>query len=460
MAETESEKKTLEGIWQGEIDAGMGKLGVAFQVGVDDRGRLKAVLAVPDQGLTGIKVDQVAIEWPNVRLVVSGVKGGFSGRIDHTHDSIEGTWEQAGRRFPLTLRRTREIHATHRPQEPTRPFPYDELEVRFENPRAGIILAGTLTIPRGGRGYPAVVLIPGSGPHDRDETIFGHKPFLIIADHLTRSGTAVLRFDGRGVGESTGDRRESTSQDFATDVESAVVFLRSREEIDDRWIGLLGHSEGGIIAPIVASRDPLIAFMILLAGSGMNGESILLSQGERVLRASGVDERLVQINRRVQERLFKAVHEGKDADAMQAVMRDMLREEVPQEDREMLEKQGFSDGYFMEQAKAMVLPWMRHFLSYDPIPALEKVRCPVLALFGERDTQVPPDENTEPVRKALGKGDKRSSVVVLPRLNHLFQEAETGSPNEYSLIEQTMSPTALRTIDEWIKKIYDKGRAQ
>jgi pimeloyl-ACP methyl ester carboxylesterase len=275
----------------------------------------------------------------------------------------------------------------------------------------------------------------------------------VLADHLTRSGIAVLRFDARGVGKSSGEREQATSEDFATDVESAVAFLRKHERIDPDHIGLIGHSEGGIIAPMVASKDTRIAFIVLLGGSGMKGEDLLHLQSELVLRSSGADEQMVSANDRLQRRLFRSLREGRSEAEIEDDFMKAVSEEMPKEEMEKLRSAGLTDEHFRQQARMLALPWMRFFLAYDPAPTLEKVRCPVLAMLGELDMQVPPIGNAEPLRKALEKGDRRSKVVVLPKLNHLFQEARTGSPNEYASIEQTMSPQALGTISEWIETV-------
>jgi pimeloyl-ACP methyl ester carboxylesterase len=443
----------VAGTWSGALKVGEGSIRIVLVIRQSDDGGLAAELSIPDQGLSGIEADKVVVEGKRLSVGLAKIGSELDGAVDSEGERIEGTWVQMGARIPLVLTKGANVEAPKRPQEPMRPLPYEEVEVEFDNPGAGIRLFGTLTMPKGRGRHSAAVLIHGSGPHDRDETVFGHRPFLVLADHLTRSGIAVLRFDARGVGKSSGEREQATSEDFATDVESAVAFLRRHERIDPDRISLIGHSEGGIIAPMVASKDKRIAFIVLLGGSGMKGEDLLHLQSELVLRSSGADEQMVSANDRLQRRLFRSLREGRSEAEIEDDFMKAVSEEMPKEEMEKLRSAGLTDEHFRQQARMLALPWMRFFLAYDPVPTLEKVRCPVLAMLGELDMQVPPIGNAEPLRKALEKGDRRSKVVVLPKLNHLFQEARTGSPNEYASIEQTMSPQALGTISEWIRTV-------
>lgn len=337
-----------------------------------------------------------------------------------------------------------------RPQEPRPPYPYYRELVRFKNEKAGITLAGTLTLPSLKGNFPAVVMITGSGPQDRDEKIFDHKIFHVIADHLTRNGIAVLRFDDRGVGESTGNFKTATTRDFSDDAESAIAYLKTRKEINKAKIGLAGHSEGGLVAPMVAVRSKDVAFMVLLAAPAMQLDSLLLLQQVVISRISGIPEAQIQNSRRINAGAYKIVTNSTDPSTIKEKLTLYVKEN-PDTTSLMIPK-----GMTREQAvnasiEALSTPWARYLLTYDPIPTLEKVTCPVLALNGEKDFQVPPKENLGGIASAAQKsGNKRVKVVELPRLNHLFQECKTGSFVEYPQIEQTFSPVALKAMSDWI----------
>jgi pimeloyl-ACP methyl ester carboxylesterase len=321
-----------------------------------------------------------------------------------------------------------------------KPYPYRDEEVAYDNKAANITLAATLTLPPGPGPFPAVLLITGSGPQDRDEAILGHRPFLVLADYLTRRGIAVLRADDRGVGKSGGAFGTATTVDFATDAEAGVAYLRTRPEIDAKKIGLVGHSEGGVIAPLVASRNPAVAFIVMMAGSGVPGDEIIVAQTTLMSQVSGLGADQVEKNSALERQILAIVKEEKDDAALAVKLRDALQGTVRPEDME-------------QQIKALSAPWYRYFLTYDPVPALKRVTCPVLAINGERDLQVPPKQNLPAIRKALeSSGNTRVEVVELAGLNHLFQSAKTGLPGEYAQIEETMSPVALELIAGWIKK--------
>jgi pimeloyl-ACP methyl ester carboxylesterase len=302
-------------------------------------------------------------------------------------------------------------------------------------------------LPRGKGPFPVALLITGSGPQDRNESLLGHKPFLVLADYLTRRGIAVLRVDDRGVGGSTGSVPDSTTENFAADVMAGIEFLKTRKEIDPEKIGLIGHSEGGAVASMVAAQNGDVAFIVLMAGMGLTGEEILYLQGAMIMKASGASAGQLAKQRATQESMFKILKEEKDP----ATAEKRLHEELSRNLTEEAKKK--SEQAIAAQIKRANTPWFRYFLTLDPRPALRKVKCPVLALNGENDLQVPATENLREIEAALkAGGNKDVTIVSLPKLNHLFQTSETGSMSEYAKIEETIAPVALKTIGDWVLK--------
>ncbi len=320
--------------------------------------------------------------------------------------------------------------------------PYLSKDVTFGNHAANVTLAGTLTLPNSTGRFPAVLLISGSGPNTRNETVAGHRIFLAIADYLTRHGIVVLRYDKRGVGKSTGNYAAATTMSFASDALAGVEYLKTVKQVNPKEIGLIGHSEGAEIAPIVADRSHDVAFIVMLGGPGVPGYRIILSQLALIDRASGVKKSSVDSELALESRLLNIVRTEKDS----ARAADQLKEILVKEDRQPA---ATADAAVSE----LLSPWYREFLSYDPRPALEKVKCPVLGLWGSKDLQVAPAENMPAVRKALQEGgNKHFKLVEIKKLNHLLQTAKTGSPLEYGMIKEAISPKALSTMTNWILK--------
>ena len=338
----------------------------------------------------------------------------------------------------------------NRPQEPKPPFPYRSEEVTFKNNAAGIVLAGTLTLPEKDGRYPVAVLITGSGPQNRDEALMGHKPFLVLADWLTRQGIAVLRYDDRGVAKSGGDINPATTFDFATDAEAALEFLKNRKEIDSTKIGFIGHSEGGIIAPIIASRRHDVAFVVLMAGPGITGEQILLLQPALISKAEGQDEKSINANNKLSRDIYSVLKKNHD----NAIAEKKLRRLIADSDKKNARDTSYhrlSEQEIKGQIKSLTSPWFRCFLTLNPEEFLSKVTCPLLAIAGSLDLQVPPEEDLHAIEKAMiFAGNSHYRVEEFPGLNHLFQHATTGSPAEYPKIEETISPEVLDMIGKWI----------
>jgi len=442
---------SIEGIWQGKLKVPGTELRVVFKISKNPDGTLTATLDSPDQGVTGIPVEEVIFEDNTLRLEVKSAGAVFEGKVSEDFLVIEGEWKQSGGVFPLTVKRVDKAIEILRPQVPKKPYPYTEEEVAYENKEAGITLAGTLTLPPGKGPSPAVLLISGSGPQDRNETIYNHHPFLVLADYLTRQGIAVLRVDDRGVGESTGDFSQATSVDFASDVLAGIEYLKTRKEINPEQIGLIGHSEGGLIAPMVAVKSPDVAFIILMAGTGLTGEEILYLQGALISRAMGVSEEDIAKNRQFNEKIFSLIKEEKDKKTIEEKLRQMFMEDWAELNEEEKSRIGDPEVFLEAQLKSLLSPWLKFFLTYDPKPTLNKVKCPVLAINGEKDLQVPPKENLSAIEEALKVGGNQNyTIIELPNLNHLFQTAQTGLPAEYAKIEETISPVALKIISDWI----------
>ncbi len=452
VATSQENPVNLEGSWLGTLDVGSAKLRLVFRFSPNSDGGWKAVLVSVDQGGQEIPADNVVLENRKVTVPVSLIGGSFEGSLSDDNKTITGSWKQSGVTLPLSIKQGQEEPVAARPQDPKKPFPYLSEEVHYTSGKEdGIKIAGTLTLPKDNGPHPAVILISGSGPQDRDETVFGHRPFLVLSDYLTRHGIAVLRTDDRGVGGSSGSFETATSEDTALDVESGLAFLKTRPEIDPKRIGLIGHSEGGLVAPLVAAKGNEVAFLVLMAAPGLTGEEILYLQGELLAKVSGLDETVIDGNRRLQAKVFEAVKSEPDPAALEAKMRTVVTEWLQTADEQSKRLVGDPETLIRSQTRLVGSPWFRYFLTHDPRPVLERVTCPVLALNGEKDLQVPAQANLEAIRAALVKGgNTHFDTSALPGLNHLFQHAQTGAPAEYGTIEETISPAVLTMIAEWI----------
>lgn len=436
--------KGITGDWGGTLKVGNQSLKIIFHIVAADSG-YTATMDSPDQGAFGLPVDSVIYYSPNLILKQLRIGATLSGTV--AGDTLKGIFVQGG--FPLPLTLMRGDFALRRPQEPKPPFPYRTEEVTVHNHKDSVTLAGTLTLPEGKGPFPAVVLVTGSGPQNRDEELMGHKPFAVIADYLTRRGIAVLRCDDRGVGGSTGDFGAATTADFTRDALAAFDYLAARPEVARKKTGIIGHSEGGTAVFMAAAQNPKVAFVVSLAGAAVRGDSILLKQNGDILRAQGAPDSA--------------------ASAYVDVLRDIFRlqERYPveylQTHRDSLANVLFLAGPKaslpepMRQNALTVLVtqqqvWMRYFKQNDPKPYILATRCPVLAINGMKDTQVDAPTNLGLIeRYAAQSGNKRVTVKAYEELNHLFQHAVTGSPNEYAQIKETISPEVLEDIVVWIR---------
>jgi len=448
-AQNDSRRNDLSGAWMGKINPGAISMRVVFNLSYIDGDSLVATLDSPDQGVKGIKLGPVTLNENTIRISAGALLAEYNGTIKND-TLIEGKFTQAGVTLDLNLTRLIDGFSLRRPQEPVPPFPYRSEEIEFENKPAGIKLSATLTIPEGEGPFPAVIMITGSGAQNRDEELMGHKPFLVIADHLTRNGIAVLRYDDRGTGRSQGIYANATSADLATDAGAALDYLKTRREIDPRAIGLAGHSEGGLIAPILASSRTDVAFIVSLAGPGVKGEDLIHRQNMDLGIAMGVNpsemKESIAVNRKLYAILRKEPDNARADEKIREAYSGILeRQKVTLEEKEEALKQlaaGFSPAIFT---------WYRYFISTNPATYWKKTGCPVLALNGEKDLQVAADVNLPAIEKALRSGGNSSvTIVSLPGLNHLFQTSSTGLPAEYGEIEETISPEVLRMITDWI----------
>jgi len=438
--------------WHGILTAGKTEFDFQLRVLVDEEGKQHALLDSFSERQLSLSTEFESTE-DGFTFALPAIKATFRGKYNDNRSEITGEWDQVGK-LPLTLKKlpiaeTRwSLEKQNRPQHPTEPFPYTVKEVAFTSKADDIELAGTLTIPKiddGEKRFPAVILVTGSGPQDRDETLFGHKPFLVIADHLTRKGIAVLRYDERGVGESSGKFLGATTNDFARDAEGGIDFLMKHRSVDSAKVGIVGHSEGGVIGPMLAARHTDVAFVVMLAGPGVTGAEISTSQSRAMSAAAGMPGDYVDTQEEALTAVIKKIKEEKKpltAEQIEAVLNKIA---------ETSETKKAHINLMSEAIQNLSDPWMTNYIMSDPGPDLRNVQSPLLALYGEKDLQVLPKLNANAVEKHLAAaGNRDFETVELPGLNHLFQTADSGQMTEYGTIEETFAPAALNVMSEWI----------
>lgn len=439
----------ITGDWSGKTMRGDKEITFVFTIKKQGNS-YQSTMAVPTFRVSGVKPKSTTFADGKLTIDGSNLGMNYQGKFNNESKQFEGTYKEGAIVLKLNLKKGAiKIVEAKRPQEPTKPYPYYEEEVVFKNEKAKVELAGTLTLPRTKGKYPVVVLISGSGPQDRDETFMGHKPFLVLADHLTRKGIGVLRFDDRGHGKSTGNFGEATTEDFSEDVISAVEYLKTRKDIDVKNIGLIGHSEGGIIAPLAANNSKNIAFIVLLASTGISGTELSVMQSKTLRGFPVKDEVAYEKNTR---KAIAIVTSNKSKE----VIKKEIRAHYDAFLRPILTSLGAPEkninAFINNQVKSSTKPWNRYFLKYNPADEFEKLQIPVLSLNGNKDTQVDAKINQAGIKNALIRGkNKDYKIVELEGLNHFFQECETGKMDEYRKIEQTFSPKALNIISNWVK---------
>lgn len=443
----------LSGYWLGTLHVQGQKMRIAFNIS-KDKETFKTTMDSPDQKAKGIPTTTASMVSDNIHITIPQMGVSFKGILT-TNTHISGTFSQGGLTLPLELKKQNaDVKQNQRPQHPTKPYSYLTENVKIKNTKANILLAGTLTKPKQGDQFPAIILISGSGPQNRDEEILEHKPFLVIADYFTKLGYAVLRYDDRGTYESEGDFKLATSLDFAEDVDAIIDYLKTRKDINPSKIGLMGHSEGGVIAPMVASTRNDLSFIVLLAGTGVTGREVILDQIEAINRANGETEENISLAHYTSKVTFDFLETIQNKTNKKELLTAFLTDQIDNNSKFSIPT-GITKAQFIEtQVPQLSSAWMNFFLFYNPQHALSKVSCPVLALNGEKDLQVTHRLNLPEIENALKTGQTTSyKTVSIANLNHLFQECTTGSPNEYGEIKQTFSPDALHLISNWMKTL-------
>ncbi|MGA7838984.1 MAG: alpha/beta fold hydrolase, partial [Ignavibacteriaceae bacterium] len=369
-----SQDNDISGIWNGSLKVSGIQLRIVFNISKEDNGSYKATMDSPDQGAKDIPVQKITFQENKIKMEMPALRGEYNGTLGSDGNKIEGTWAQSGQSFQLDLQNSDKPTVLNRPQEPKEPFPYNSEDVTYENDIAGNTLAGTFTYTKSDGPFPAVILITGSGPQNRNEELLGHKPFLVLSDYLTRHGIAVLRFDDRGIGKSTGDFKSATSKDFATDVLAGVKYLKTRNEVNKNEIGLIGHSEGGLIAPMVAVKSPDVAFIVLMAGPGLPGDQILLMQSALISKAGGASKEDIEKSEKVNKKIYEILRNEPDSvkahEEIVIVFKNYYNS-LSEEDK----KKAGDENTALQMLKRVETPWFKQFLKYDPRPTLEKVTC-------------------------------------------------------------------------------------
>lgn len=450
--------QSITGDWYGLLTVPGAKLHVVFHI-VKNGSDYKATMDSPDQKASGIPLDKVSFADNKLTLDYSAANMTYTGTFLPDSNKINGIFHQGPSSFPLILTHDQPVLKTtdtSRPQDP-KDFPYKREEVAFTNPKAGNQLAGTLTLPSNGKATKIVILITGSGAQDRNEEIvqFNHRPFLVWSDWLTRNGIAVLRYDDRGVGKSTGNAAAGTSADFADDAEAGVNYIKSRPDLKQLSIGLIGHSEGGMIAPMVASRNKDVNFIVLLAGPGIPCAELMVRQSEDQMRLSGAADSTVNRSVNTNKQVYAAIQQYKELSAPQLKLKidSTLYKEFSAYPKAALGNRSVEQLVAQSSANT-TSPWFRYFINYKPADYLVKVKCAVLALNGTLDKQVSAEPNLAGIRSALEKGkNKHFEIVPVPGLNHLFQKAVTGSVAEYEQLTETVNPAALNKVSSWISQL-------
>jgi len=446
--------------WSGVLNAGGQKIELILHLLKNEDNSYTSNWDVPIQKAKGIPSSKTELVNGQLNIEVKMIGASYEAKLNVAGDKMEGTWGQSGMNFPLNLEPLKEGQAPMviiKPQTPKAPFAYTIKEFTYEGAKTKLTYGATLTYPNDQLKHPLVILITGSGKQDRDETIFDHKPFAVIADYLTKKGFAVLRVDDRGAGKSSGNFSTSTTADFALDVEEHIQYAKSLPMVDANKIGLLGHSEGGLIAPMVVARDKSISFMVLMAGPGVAITELMAKQNELVLLSAGINKEAVNAYLPLYESLMKTIISMNDENAAINASKKLVQNWFNQTDKAFVKAttnistEADIDQFATSMAKTLSTNWWKYFAAYNPQPALRKVGCPVLAINGSADIQVPASINLKGIETALKKGgNNQFTIKQFEGLNHLFQKCIKCTVPEYGELETTIEPVVLETIGDWL----------
>ena len=464
-----SQAQQITGTWQGTLDVQGNQIPIVFHVKKDSTDKWKAAFDSPSQHAFNLPCSEVITKDDSIIFVMAIINGKYAGLLNTDKSQITGSWFQGAGSLPLTIKKTSDtatVKEQKRPQTPRPPFPYHSEDVVYTNADKSIQFGGTLTYPKTDsvkhsgeiNSYPAIILITGSGQQDRDETLSGHKPFAVIADYLTRQGFVVLRVDDRGIGKTTGIFSDATSMDFAKDVEAGLDFLEEQPMVNKNKIGLIGHSEGGLIAPIVADERKEIKFIILLAGPGIPIIDLMQQQMEAVSKSNGETSGQAKASGQLMRIVWDEAAKNEDSATTLQHIRMKIESWSKTLDTATLAKFKSRDtaGINHQIIQAMTAlngRWYKYFISFNPQPYLEKLDCKVLALNGSKDVQVIAATNLKGIKQSLQKSKSlKYDVIEIPGLNHLFQTCVICNPAEYSDLEESFSPVALDIMGNWLKE--------
>ena len=442
------------GAWNGTLTVDSYQLILLFNF-IYVNSYLKGYWDVPAQSVFKIPFDDITVQNDHIAFNVTNIH--FAGNFSENKEEITGLYEQNGYKLELTLKKYSNVsvYNVSRPQTPIRPFSYIEEAVKIHNTKANVILDGILTYMNNTQPIALVLLAHGSGGHDKDESIYEHKPFMVIADHLTKNNIAVLRYDERGIGKSTGNFNAASDVDFAEDILAGIGFAHTHEIMSNVTnIGVIGHSKGGATALISKKLSNLIRFIVFLGSIGTDGETILLLQSKLIMKADNYSDAYIDTILSINRGIYQVLKRESDIDKIRVQLNtyfDNLIASASNEYDRLLYEQVKKNT--LKEVASLSSPWFRSFLAFDPRPILVETRIPVLGLWGSKDLQVPANENYAEMKKALEKAkNKNFELKILPSLNHLFQHSMTGSPNEYDKIEETFSVEALEMMNKWIIK--------
>ncbi len=447
----------FDGIWEGKLDIGT-TIRAVFHISTDATGKIVTTMDSPDQGARGIATDSTTIKGDSIIVSMSKLMAVYRGKLTD-EANISGSLKQSIKVMPLALKKVTKASEKERPQNPKPPFNYTSEDVTFQNADGSIIYGATITIPKGKGPFPAVLLITGSGAQNRDEELMGHKPFAVIADYLSNKGYVVLRVDDRGTGSTTGNFKNATSADFAQDANAEMDYLKTRPEVDVKKLGLIGHSEGGMIAPMVAASRKDIDFVVLLAGPGVKISQLMAEQNTETFRSLGIDSTAATKYGGLVRDVYDEIGIGKTKSEFKKTVEKIVKNWEQKNDHRIvwatthISNDSTRDEWIKNFTDLYKSPWFMYFLGYDPVPNLKKLTCKVLALNGTKDIQVISSSNIPGIEAALKNGKcKDFEVHQLTGLNHLFQQCKTCRIDEYGLLDETFSPDALKIMGDWMDK--------